>query len=392
MQSGRACHPGGAKRTRRHYLVAVGTTSLRILNPAAKVVPDALQGLEEKIRLSEKQSEKGKVEIHWKEWKKANEVDHMELVGDVKDQDAELTAPLAPRAQRLYHGCRRLSEGLGCLRTASRTGPPRSKAKAGDLAACLLPRKAFRKPPQRRRLSEGLGRRRTASRTGPPRSKAKAGDLAACLLRRKAFRKPPQRRRLSEGLGRGRTASRTGPPRSKAKAGDLAACLLPRKAFRKPPQRRRLSEGLGRLRTASRTGPPRSKAKAGDLAACLLRRKAFRKPPQRRKLSEGLGRLRTASRTGPPRSKAKAGDLAACLLRRKAFRKPPQRRRLSEGLGHRRTARWCTSYPKTNILKSIHHINILVAVSKAEKKEILGTVPETQKEEPAIKVCDLDQN
>ncbi|KAK1335127.1 hypothetical protein QTO34_004707 [Cnephaeus nilssonii] len=238
----------------------------------------------------------------------------------------------------LYHGCRRLSEGLGRRRTASRTGPPRSEAKAGDLAACLLRRKAFRKPPQRRRLSEGLGRRRTASRTGPPRSEAKAGDLAACLLRRKAFRKPPQRRRLSEGLGRRRTASRTGPPRSEAKAGDLAACLLRRKAFRKPPQRRRLSEGLGRRRTASRTGPPRSEAKAGDLAACLLRRKAFRKPPQRRRLSEGLGRRRTASRTGPPRSEAKAGDLAACLLRRKAFRKPPQRRRLSEGLGRRRTA------------------------------------------------------
>ncbi|KAK1346719.1 hypothetical protein QTO34_000579, partial [Cnephaeus nilssonii] len=234
-----------------------------------------------------------------------------------------------------------LPEAFGRPGAPADSQPDRSpaiKGQSGDLAACLLRRKAFRKPPQRRRLSEGLGHRRTASRTGPPRSKAKAGDLAACLLRRKAFRKPPQRRRLSEGLGRRRTASRTGPPRSKAKAGDLAACLLRRKAFRKPPQRRRLSEGLGRRRTASRTGPPRSKAKAGDLAACLLRRKAFRKPPQRQRLSEGLGRLRTASRTGPPRSKAKAGDLAACLLRRKAFRKPPQRRRLSEGLGHWRTA------------------------------------------------------
>ncbi|KAK1330429.1 hypothetical protein QTO34_010618 [Cnephaeus nilssonii] len=37
--------------------------------------------------------------------------------------------------------------------------------------------------------------------------KAKAGDLAGCLLRRKAFRKPPQRRRLSEGLGHRGTAS-----------------------------------------------------------------------------------------------------------------------------------------------------------------------------------------
>ncbi|KAK1344107.1 hypothetical protein QTO34_014666, partial [Cnephaeus nilssonii] len=45
------------------------------------------------------------------------------------------------------------------------------------------------------------------SRPGPPRSKAKAGDPAGCLLRRKAFRKPPQRRRLSEGLGHPRTAS-----------------------------------------------------------------------------------------------------------------------------------------------------------------------------------------
>ncbi|KAK1331943.1 hypothetical protein QTO34_007620 [Cnephaeus nilssonii] len=45
------------------------------------------------------------------------------------------------------------------------------------------------------------------SQPGPPRSKAKAGDLAGCLLRRKAFRKPPQRRRLSEGLGHRRTAS-----------------------------------------------------------------------------------------------------------------------------------------------------------------------------------------
>ncbi|KAK1334866.1 hypothetical protein QTO34_004437 [Cnephaeus nilssonii] len=45
------------------------------------------------------------------------------------------------------------------------------------------------------------------SRPGPPRSKAKAGDLAGCLLRRKAFRKPPQHRRLSEGLGQRRTAS-----------------------------------------------------------------------------------------------------------------------------------------------------------------------------------------
>ncbi|KAK1345427.1 hypothetical protein QTO34_007884 [Cnephaeus nilssonii] len=45
------------------------------------------------------------------------------------------------------------------------------------------------------------------SRPGPPRSKAKAGDQAGCLLRRKAFRKPPQRRRLSESLGHPRTAS-----------------------------------------------------------------------------------------------------------------------------------------------------------------------------------------
>ncbi|KAK1340885.1 hypothetical protein QTO34_017282 [Cnephaeus nilssonii] len=34
----------------------------------------------------------------------------------------------------------------------------------------------------------------------PPRSKAKAGELAGCLLRHKAFRKPPPLRRLSEGL------------------------------------------------------------------------------------------------------------------------------------------------------------------------------------------------
>ncbi|KAK1341381.1 hypothetical protein QTO34_017787 [Cnephaeus nilssonii] len=206
-------------------------------------------------------------------------------------------------------------------------GPGRLSAPAQGLSKASAAPEAFGRPGSP-----------ADSRTGPPRSKAKAGDLAACLLRRKAFRKPPQRRRLSEGLGRRRTASRTGPPRSKAKAGDLAACLLWRKAFQKPPQRRRLSEGLGRRRTASRTGPPRSKAKAGDLAACLLWCKAFRKPPQRRRLSEGLGRLRTASRTGPPRSKAKAGDLAGSLLRRKAFRKPPQRRRLSEGLGRRRTA------------------------------------------------------
>ncbi|KAK1346555.1 LOW QUALITY PROTEIN: hypothetical protein QTO34_000412, partial [Cnephaeus nilssonii] len=45
------------------------------------------------------------------------------------------------------------------------------------------------------------------SRPGPPRSKAKAGDLAGCLLRCKAFRKPPQRRRLSESLGHRQTAS-----------------------------------------------------------------------------------------------------------------------------------------------------------------------------------------
>ncbi|KAK1342113.1 hypothetical protein QTO34_016868 [Cnephaeus nilssonii] len=49
------------------------------------------------------------------------------------------------------------------------------------------------------------------SRPGPPRSKAKAGDLAGCLLRRKAFRKPPQQ---PEAFGRpGAPAdSRPGPP------------------------------------------------------------------------------------------------------------------------------------------------------------------------------------
>ncbi|KAK1341483.1 hypothetical protein QTO34_017894, partial [Cnephaeus nilssonii] len=41
----------------------------------------------------------------------------------------------------------------------------------------------------------------------PPRSKAKAGELAVCLLRHKAFRKPPPRRRLSGGLVHQRTAS-----------------------------------------------------------------------------------------------------------------------------------------------------------------------------------------
>ncbi|KAK1344128.1 hypothetical protein QTO34_014688 [Cnephaeus nilssonii] len=45
------------------------------------------------------------------------------------------------------------------------------------------------------------------SRPAPLRSKAKAGELAGCLLRHKAFRKPPPRRRLSEGLGHQRTAS-----------------------------------------------------------------------------------------------------------------------------------------------------------------------------------------
>ncbi|KAK1339170.1 hypothetical protein QTO34_019845 [Cnephaeus nilssonii] len=193
-----------------------------------------------------------------------------------------------PRAQRLYHGCRRLSEGLGRLRTASRTGPPRSKAKAGDLAACLLRRKAFRKPPQRRRLSEGLGRRRTASRTGPPRSKAKAGDLAACLLRRKAFRKPPQRRRLSEGLGPGGQPAGQVPPRSKAKAGTWPPVCSGARPF----ESLRSAGGFRKAWGAGDSQPDRSpaiKGQSGDLAACLLRRKAFRKPPQRRRLSEGLG-------------------------------------------------------------------------------------------------------
>ncbi|KAK1329605.1 LOW QUALITY PROTEIN: hypothetical protein QTO34_009787 [Cnephaeus nilssonii] len=45
------------------------------------------------------------------------------------------------------------------------------------------------------------------SRPASPRSKAKAGELAGCLLRHKAFRKPPPRRRLSEGLVHRRTAS-----------------------------------------------------------------------------------------------------------------------------------------------------------------------------------------
>ncbi|KAK1339900.1 hypothetical protein QTO34_018460 [Cnephaeus nilssonii] len=45
------------------------------------------------------------------------------------------------------------------------------------------------------------------SRPAPPQSKAKAGELAGCLLRHKAFRKPPPRRRLSEGLVHRRTAS-----------------------------------------------------------------------------------------------------------------------------------------------------------------------------------------
>ncbi|KAK1332881.1 hypothetical protein QTO34_006412 [Cnephaeus nilssonii] len=56
---------------------------------------------------------------------------------------------------------------------------------------------------------EAFGRlvhRRTAGQL-PPRSKAKAGELARCLLRHKAFRKPPLRRRLSEGLVHQRTAS-----------------------------------------------------------------------------------------------------------------------------------------------------------------------------------------
>ncbi|KAK1334411.1 hypothetical protein QTO34_005416 [Cnephaeus nilssonii] len=46
-----------------------------------------------------------------------------------------------------------------------------------------------------------------ASRPAPPRSKAKAGELAGCLLRHKAFRKPPPHRRLSEGLVHRRTVS-----------------------------------------------------------------------------------------------------------------------------------------------------------------------------------------
>ncbi|KAK1343542.1 hypothetical protein QTO34_016322 [Cnephaeus nilssonii] len=130
----------------------------------------------------------------------------------LKPYDAELAAPEAPRAQRLYHGCRRLSEGLGRLRTASRTGPPRSKAKAGDLAACLLRRKAFRKPPQRRRLSEGLGRRRTArwcTRVAPLSGcgSSKVGELGACLLRHQAFQKPPPNRRLLKGLVHQRTGT-----------------------------------------------------------------------------------------------------------------------------------------------------------------------------------------
>ncbi|KAK1331930.1 hypothetical protein QTO34_007607 [Cnephaeus nilssonii] len=76
--------------------------------------------------------------------------------------DAELAAPVAPRAQRLCHGC------AGGFRKAWCTGgqpasSPAIKSQSGELAGCLLRHKAFRKPPPRRRLSEGLVHRRTAS-------------------------------------------------------------------------------------------------------------------------------------------------------------------------------------------------------------------------------------
>ncbi|KAK1341990.1 hypothetical protein QTO34_016743 [Cnephaeus nilssonii] len=214
----------------------------------------------------------------------------------------------------------------------SRTGPPRSKAKAGDLAACLLRRKAFRKPPQCRRLSEGLGRRRTASRTGPPRSKAKAGTWPPVCSSARPFESLRSAGGFRKALGACGQPDRS--PAIKGQSGGPSRLSAPAQGLSKASA---VPEAFGRpgAPADSRTGPP-----------------AFRKPPQCRRLSEGLGRLRTASRTGPPRSKAKAGDLAACLLRRKAFRKPPQRRRLSEGLGHRRTARWCTSGQER---RSSHH-------------------------------------
>ncbi|KAK1340069.1 hypothetical protein QTO34_018633 [Cnephaeus nilssonii] len=101
-------------------------------------------------------------------------------------------------------------------------GPGRLCAPAQGLSKASAAPEAFGRPGGPGRLSapvQGLSKASAApeafgrpgapvdSRPGPPRSKAKAGDPAGCLLWRKAFRKPPQRRRLSEGLGHPRTAS-----------------------------------------------------------------------------------------------------------------------------------------------------------------------------------------
>ncbi|KAK1340225.1 hypothetical protein QTO34_018790, partial [Cnephaeus nilssonii] len=61
------------------------------------------------------------------------------------------------------------------------------------------------------------------SRPGPPRSKAKAGDLAGCLLRHKAFRKPPQRRGFRKAWAPADSQPAGAPVRDSLL---LTACLL----------------------------------------------------------------------------------------------------------------------------------------------------------------------
>ncbi|KAK1341067.1 hypothetical protein QTO34_017468 [Cnephaeus nilssonii] len=102
----------------------------------------------------------------------------------MNSKDAELTSPVAARAQRLHHGC--AAEQKGPLGQQAHL-PPRA-IKAWELGACLIRHQAFRKPPPSRRLPKGLGVPGAGADTQLP---AFDHGEAGCLLVHQAFQKPP---------------------------------------------------------------------------------------------------------------------------------------------------------------------------------------------------------
>ncbi|KAK1332483.1 hypothetical protein QTO34_007162 [Cnephaeus nilssonii] len=114
----------------------------------------------------------------------------------------------------------------------SRPAPPRSKAKAGEPAGCLLRHKAFRKPPPRRRLSEGLVHRRTASPLVHQPGEAPSAPLVLTLLR--AGRDP---RSQAEALCLGHSLTKQGSPSAIETQSTSSEELVPSPPSPLPPPR-----------------------------------------------------------------------------------------------------------------------------------------------------------